>query len=200
MPKSVDFYFDFASPNAYFAHKVLPSVCARCDAKLVLKPALLGGIFKATNNQAPMIAFAQVKGKVAYDMLEIQRFIEAHGLTAFAMNSAFPVNSLMLMRAAMTFSDQVQLQAYLEVGMRAMWELDRKMDDPDIFVRTMTEFGFDGPALLAATQDQAVKDALKSATEEAVARGIFGLPSFFVGNEMFFGKERLGQIEALLTC
>ncbi|MEL6791026.1 MAG: 2-hydroxychromene-2-carboxylate isomerase [Pseudomonadota bacterium] len=198
MTKSVDFYFDFASPNAYFAHKVLPSVCARCEAEIVLKPALLGGIFRGTNNQAPMVAFASVKGKVAYEMLEVQRFIARHQLSAFKMNSSFPVNTLMLMRAAMTFDDQDLLQAFLNAGMRAMWELDRKMDDADIFVRTLTELGFDGAGLLAATQDASIKEALKSATETAVARGIFGLPTFFVGEEMFFGKERLGQVEDML--
>ncbi|MEO0321211.1 MAG: 2-hydroxychromene-2-carboxylate isomerase [Pseudomonadota bacterium] len=198
MTKSVDFYFDFASPNAYFAHKVLPSVCARYEAEIVLKPVLLGGIFRATNNQAPMVAFASVKGKVAYEMLEVQRFIARHQLSAFKMNSSFPVNTLMLMRAAMTFDDQDLLQAFLNAGMRSMWELDRKMDDAVIFVRTLTELGFDGAGLLAATQDAAIKEALKSATETAVARGIFGLPTFFVGEEMFFGKERLGQVEDML--
>ena len=195
MTKTIDFYFDFASPNAYMAYRVLPAIAERTGAPINYLPVLLGGIFKTTGNQAPMIAFANVKGKIAYEMLEVQRFLKKHELTQFKMNSAFPVISLMLMRGAIHAQNTGQLEPYIEAGMKAMWEMDRKMDDPEIFVSTLNELGFDGPAFLDATQDAAIKSTLAINTKKAVDRGLFGIPSFFVDDEMFFGKERLGQVE-----
>ena len=198
MSKTIDFIFDFGSPNAYFSHQVLPKLAAEKGASINYIPCLLGGIFKLANNQAPMVAFANVKGKVAYDMLEIKRFIEKHGLTKFQMNPHFPVNTLLLVRGAIAADKDGRLGDYIEVGLKAMWEDGLNMSDPEVFAKVFTEGGFDGAKLLAATQDQAVKDQLMANTAEAVERGAFGIPTFYVGDEMFFGKDRIEQVIAEL--
>ncbi len=198
MPKTVDFIFDFASPNAYLADKVLRDIAARNGANINYIPCLLGGIFKATNNQAPMIAFAPIKGKMAYEMLETQRFIAKHELTKFKMNAHFPVNTLILMRGAIAAQRDGRLGEYIDAGLAMMWEQSLKMDDPVVFSAAMVDAGFDGAGLLARTQDPDIKAELVANTEAAVTRGAFGIPTFYVGDEMFFGKERLGQLEDAL--
>lgn len=199
MNKTVDFIFDFGSPNAYLAYKALPPVLERTGAKLNIIPCLLGGIFKATGNKPPMIAFGDVKGKLDYDRLEMARFIKKHDLTDFKFNPNFPVNTLILMRGAIAAEMNGQLTAYVETGLRAMWEDGLKMDDPEIFAKTMTAAGLDGATLLERTQDRGVKAKLVANTEAAVARGAFGIPTFYVGDEMFFGKDRLAQLEEELA-
>lgn len=199
MSKTVDFIFDFASPNAYLAYRALPPILARTGAKLNIIPCLLGGIFKATGNKAPMIAFGDVKGKLDYDRLEMARFIKKHKLTRFKFNPNFPVNTLILMRGAIASEMSGQLTAYVEAGLRAMWEDGLKMDDPEIFAKSMTAAGLDGTSLLERTQDPGVKAKLVANTEAAVARGAFGIPTFYVGDEMFFGKDRLAQLEEALA-
>ena len=195
MSKSIDFIFDFGSPNAYLAHKALPGLVARTGASVNYIPCLLGGIFKATGNQSPVMAFGNVKGKLAYDNLEMMRFVKKHGLSKFRMNPHFPVNTLVLMRGAVAAEMRGEFAAYIEAGLKAMWEDGLKMDDPAVYVEAMNAAGLDGAALLEATQDPAVKAKLVANTEAAVARGTFGIPTFFVGDEMFFGKDRLGQVE-----
>lgn len=199
MAKTVDFIFDFGSPNAYLAYKTLPPILERTDAKLNIIPCLLGGIFKATGNKPPMIAFGDVKGKLDYDRVEMTRFITKHALTRFKFNPNFPVNTLILMRGAIAAETNGQLTAYVEAGLSAMWEDGLKMDDPEIFAKTMTAAGLDGAALLARTQDPGVKAKLAANTESAVVRGAFGVPTFYVGDEMFFGKDRLAQLEEELA-
>lgn len=199
MTKTVDFYIDFGSPNAWLVHQVIPEIEARTGATFNYIPVLLGGIFKATGNQPPWLAFQKVPVKIQYEQKEIERFIKKHKLFHFKMNPNFPVNTVMLMRGAVAAEQMGILKDYVSAGTKAMWEDGLKMDDPEIFVKTFTEVGLDGAAILAATQDQAVKDKLKDNTQAAVERGVFGIPTFFVGDEMFFGKERLGQIEDLLT-
>jgi 2-hydroxychromene-2-carboxylate isomerase len=199
MTKTVDFIFDFGSPNAYLAYKALPPILQRTGAKLSVVPCLLGGIFKATGNKPPMVAFGEVKGKLDYDRLEMMRFIKKHQLTRFKFNPNFPVNTLTLMRGAVAADMSGQLTRYVEAGLKAMWEDGLKMDDPDIFVKAMTEADLDGAALLARTQDAGVKAKLAANTDAAVGRGAFGIPTFYVGDEMFFGKERLGQVEEALA-
>ena len=195
MTKTVDFIFDFASPNAYLCHKVLPEIAARTGATFNYIPCLLGGIFKATGNQAPMMAFNGIKGKLDYDALEMQRFIKKHNLSKFAMNPHFPVNTLLLMRGAIAADTDGRLMDYVDAGVAHMWEQGLKMDDPEVYAEAMTKAGFDGADLLARTQDPTVKQKLVDNTSAAVDRGCFGIPTFYVGNEMFFGKERLGQME-----
>tara|TARA_R110000851_G_scaffold318141_1_gene481861 strand:- start:106 stop:708 length:603 start_codon:yes stop_codon:yes gene_type:complete len=195
MSKTIDFIFDFGSPNAYLAHKVLPGILERTGAQVNYIPCLLGGIFKATGNQSPMMAFGNVKGKLEYDRIEMMRFVKKHGLTKFRVNPHFPVNTLVLMRGAVAAEMRGDLAPYIEAGLKAMWEEGLKMDDPAVYVEAMNDAGLDGAGLLEATQDPDVKAKLVANTEAAVARGAFGIPTFYVGEEMFFGKDRLGQVE-----
>lgn len=199
MGKTVDFIFDFGSPNAYLSWKVLPGIAARAGASVNVIPCLLGGIFKATNNQSPVQAFGPVKGKLAYENLETQRFVKKHGLTAFRMNPHFPVNTLLIMRGQVAANRLGVGEAYREAVLKAMWEDGLKMDDPEVVAGALGAAGLDARAILEATQDAEVKAELVANTERAVERGVFGIPTFFVGDEMFFGKDRLGQVEEELA-
>jgi 2-hydroxychromene-2-carboxylate isomerase len=194
--KTLELIFDFASPNAYLALKALPPLLARTGATLVATPALLGGIFKATGNQAPMLAFAGVKGKLAYEALEMRRFVARHGLTRFTMNPHFPVNTLLTMRGYMAAG--AARPVYLDAVMKAMWEDGKAMADPAVAHAVLAGAGLDAESILAATQAADTKQDLADATQSAVDRGVFGIPTFFVGSDMFFGKERLDQVEAAL--
>ena len=195
MFKAVDFIFDFGSPNAYLAYPVVKEICARTGAQLNIIPVLLGGIFKLTDNKPPMLAYADVKGKLEYERTEMLRFIIKNGFIKFKMNSNFPVNTLILMRGSMVAQNDDNLEKYIATGLRAMWEDDKKMDDPQVFVSVMNEAGFDGQELLARTGEADVKAKLMANTQAAVERGTFGIPTFYVGDEMFFGKDRLDQVE-----
>lgn len=198
MTKTIDFIFDCASPNAYLAHKVLPGILERTGAQLNIIPCLLGGIFKATGNQAPMVAFGNVKNKLDYERLEFKRFIEKHRLIDFTFNPHFPVNTLLAMRGAIHAKTQGFLDGYVDAILHHMWEVPKKMDDPNVFATALNDSGFDGYGIVDATQDPQVKAVLAANTNNAVGRGAFGAPTFFVGDEMFFGKERLGQLEEIL--
>lgn len=197
--KTVEFLFDFGSPNAYLAHRVIPAIEARAGAKFIYKPVLLGGLFKLTGNQAPMVAFAGIPNKLAYEMLELRRFVAAHKLTRFAMNPHFPVNTLMLMRGAVAAEIDGVLAPYVEAGFTAMWEEGLRMDDPAVWRETFAAAGLDADRLLARTKDDDVKSKLLAATEAAAARGAFGIPSFFVGDDLYFGKDRLRDVEEALA-
>lgn len=199
MNKTVELIFDFGSPNAYLTLKVLPAIAERTGAEVKLTPCLLGGIFRATNNRSPMEAFGEVKGKLAYEQLETARYIKRHGLTAFRMNPNFPVNTLLIMRGLIAAQRTGVAEAYLATVLAAMWEAGEKMDDPAVVERVLTAAGLDGPGLIAATQAPEVKAELIANTDAAVARSVFGIPTFFVGDEMFFGKDRLGQVEEALA-
>lgn len=198
--RTLEFIFDFASPNAYLAMKALPPILERTGATLTITPALLGGIFKATGNRAPMVQYAAVPAKLAYERLEIERFIAVHALTAFRFNPHFPVNSLLMMRGAMVAAADNVLTAYVEAVLGAMWEDGLKMDDSAIVTAVLSATGFDGPAMVQRMSDQDAKDALAANTASAVGRGVFGIPSFFVGDALFFGKDRLDQVEAALSA
>ena len=195
MKKTIDFVFDFASPNAYLAYQLLPSIAERNGAEITITPCLLGGIFKATGNQPPMIAFGGVQGRLEYEQREISRFVKKHDLQKYQFNTHFPVNTLILMRAAIVAGDEGRLAEYIDAGLVAMWETNKKMDDPEVFVAVMNDAGFDGANLLERTQDPSIKQRLMDNTAQAVSRGAFGVPTFFVGSEMFFGKDRLVQVE-----
>lgn len=195
MGKTIDFIFDFGSPNAYLAGCVLPDIARRTGATVNLIPALLGGIFKATNNRSPVQAFGEVKGKLAYEGLETRRFVARHGIDRFRMNPHFPVNTLTIMRGLIAARRMGVGEPYLEAVQAAMWQAGKKMDDPEVVRAVLDAAGLDGQALLDATQDPEVKAELVANTEAAVARGVFGIPTFFVDGEMFFGKDRLGQVE-----
>ena len=198
--KTVEFYFDFASPNAYMVHRVLPQIAARTDAQVTYKPCLLGGIFKATGNKSPFEAFAGVPSKLAYETLEMERFVQRHDLSAFRLNPHFPVNTLLLMRGAIWAERAGQLADYLEAGMAAMWEAGAPMAEPDAFIACLDAAGLPGAEILAATTDPAIKAGLMEATCAAVERGVFGLPVLFVGDQMYFGKDRLWMVEEILAA
>lgn len=199
MSKTVDFIFDFASPNAYLVHKIVPEIEARTGASFNYIPCLLGGIFKATGNQAPMIAFGDIKNKPEYEALEMQRFIARHNLTDFKMNPHFPVISLMLVRGALVAERDGYLMKYIDAMVDAMWEQGLKLDDPEVLHKAYADAGFDADKIMTDMSDDAIKEKLMENTNAAVARGAFGIPTFFVGDEIFFGKERLGQVEDMLA-
>lgn len=194
-PLRVQFLFDFGSPNAYLCHKVLPGIEARTGVAFEYVPILLGGLFKLANNRSPVEAFAQIPNKLAYDRLEMQRFIAKHRLTSFRLNPHFPVNTLTIMRLAVAAEAAGCAPQAIEALYAAMWEQGRNMADADEIVGVLREAGLDGPALLAKTQEPEVKARLLANTQSAYEQGAFGSPSFFVGDELFFGKDRLREVE-----
>ena len=192
---SARFLFDFGSPNAYLAHQVLPEIEARAGVSFERVPILLGGLFKLAGNRSPVETFANVPARRAYDMLEMQRFIARHGIEHFRMNPFFPVNTLQVMRGAVAAQQLGCFVPYENAVFAAMWERGLNMADPEVIARTLAEAGLDAAALVAATQDPAVKERLLANTQSAFERGAFGAPTFFVGDEIFFGKDRLREVE-----
>jgi 2-hydroxychromene-2-carboxylate isomerase len=195
MTPKVEFHFDFGSPNAYFAHKVIPQIEQRTGAKFTYVPILLGGVFKLTNNQPPMVQFKDIKAKRDYMLVEVRRFIRKHGLTKFKMNPHFPVNTVQIMRGAIVAEMDGHLAKYADAVFRHMWEEGLKMDDPEVIRAALDAAGLDGARTLARIQEQDVKDKLLENTQASVARGTFGAPTFFVGDEIFFGKDKLRDVE-----
>jgi 2-hydroxychromene-2-carboxylate isomerase len=194
-PLQVQFLFDFGSPNAYLCHKVLADIESRTGVRFEYLPILLGGLFKLSNNRSPAEAFADIPNKRAYDKLEVQRFIARHQLTRFQFNPHFPVNTLKIMRLAVAAQALGCGPQTIDAMYSAMWEQARNMDDPDEITTVLREAGLDGPALLAKAQDPEVKGRLAANTQSAFERGAFGSPSFFVGDQLFFGKDRLREVE-----
>ena len=191
----VEHHFDFGSPNSYLAWKVIPGIEERTGVRFDHVPVLLGGIFKLTGNQPPMVAFGNIKNKPQYEALEMQRFIARHKLDRFKFNTHFPVNTVQIMRGAVAAQMDGVLPKYMDVVFRAMWETSMKMDDAEVIRAVLDEGGLDGARLLARIQDQDVKDKLLANTNASVERGTFGAPTFFVGDEIFFGKDRLRDVE-----
>lgn len=189
------FYYDFGSLNAYLAWRLLPDIEQRTGARFEQIPVLLGGIFKATGNRSPVEAYAGVPAKLAYDFREIDRFIARHGLDEFRMNPHFPVNTLTLMRGAVAAGEMELSEAYVAAIFHFMWEDPRKLDELDELEAALDEAGLPAEELLELAGDQNVKDQLIASTREAVELGVFGLPSFIVGGELFFGKDRLREVE-----
>lgn len=198
MTNRVEFLFDFGGPNSYLAYKMLPGLCARTGAEIVYVPILLGGLFKLTNNQAPMMRYAETPAKQKYEMLEFQRFVKAHEIP-FNMNPRFPLNRLYVMRGAVAAQRLDCLVPYVDAVMTAMWHDKADLGDLDVVRDILDKANLDSAALLALAEDPEVKAELMANTEAAAKRGAFGVPTFFVGDEMFWGKERLGQVEAALT-
>ena len=192
------FLFDFGSPNAYLAHRALPAVEARAGVRFQYLPVLLGGLFKLTGNQSPMSAFAHIPAKIAYERREIERFVERHGI-AFRMNPHFPVNTLALMRGAVAAEEEGVFAPYVEAMFRFMWEEPRKLDDPQTLAATLEEAKLPAQRLFARAQEQGVKDRLVANTNFAFERGAFGCPSFLLGDELYFGKDKLADVEHALT-
>jgi 2-hydroxychromene-2-carboxylate isomerase len=195
MTPKVEFHFDFGSPNAYFSHRVIPAIERRTGVKFTYVPILLGGVFKLTSNQSPITQFKEVKNKLPYGLIESRRFIKKHELTKFQMNPNFPVNTVQIMRGAIAAEMDGQLAKYVEAVFVAMWERGKKMDDPEVIRAELDAAGLDGARTLARIQEQDVKDKLLKNTEATVARGTFGTPTFYVGEEIYFGKDKLRDVE-----
>lgn len=197
MTKTIELIFDFVSPNAYLVWQPLRALAARQGAQIKITPAFLGGMHKLTGNAPPFIRDADVKGKNAYASLEMQRFIAKHGLHRFKMNPKFPFNSVNLLRMLVSLEGDDQIK-FIDALTPAIWEQGLDVSDAAAVAAVLTVAGFDAEALAAKTQDAAIKQTLIDNTERAVERGTFGIPTFYLGKEMFFGKERLGQIEEML--
>tara|TARA_A100001391_G_scaffold58866_2_gene36450 strand:- start:6003 stop:6629 length:627 start_codon:yes stop_codon:yes gene_type:complete len=198
---SVEFHFDFGSPNAYLSHKVIPDVEARTGVSFTYVPVLLGGVFKATGNQSPVMAFAGIRNKPEYERLEMMRFIERHGLTqAFAMNPHFPVNTLAIMRGAVAAQHLDVFKPYVNAIYAAMWQGAQKMDDPETIGRVLAAADLPADALMAKAQDSGIKQELVDNTTASVERGNFGSPTFFVKERMWFGKDRLRDVEEAILA
>jgi 2-hydroxychromene-2-carboxylate isomerase len=191
----IEFHFDFGSPNAYLAHRVIPAIEERTGARFRYVPVLLGGVFKATGNRSPAEAFREIPSKRAFMELETRRFLARHGITDFRHNPFFPVNTLAIMRGAVAARHEGCFARYVEVVFRNMWCEPKKMDEPEVIRLVLEENGFDARRLIERAQSPEVKQELVRNTEASVARGTFGSPTFFVGDEMFFGKDQLRDVE-----
>jgi 2-hydroxychromene-2-carboxylate isomerase len=190
----VEFLFDFGSPNAYLCHKVIPAIEAQTGVRFTYLPILLGGLFKLANNRSPVEAFAAIPNKLAYDQVEMRRFVTRHGLKEFKLNPHFPVNTLPIMRGAVAAQRLGCFERYVDSMFVAMWECGLKMDEPAAIAAVLTEGGMDAERLLQAAQEPEVKGQLTANTQASHDRGAFGSPTFFVGDEMFFGKERMRDV------
>ena len=199
MSSNPQFMFDFGSPNAFLSHEAIPAIEKRTGVKFEYVPVLLGGIFKATNNKSPAETLAGVKNKREFHALETERFIARFQVQPFVWNPFFPVNTLNLMRAAVAAQFEGVFPAYVEAAFHHMWREPKKMDDPEVAVKALNSSGLDGAKLLARAQEPEVKAKLIENTQSAVERGAFGSPTFFVGNEMFFGKEQLRDVEEMVA-
>ena len=193
------FMFDFGSPNAFLSHEAIPAIEKRTSAKFDYVPILLGGIFKATNNKSPAETLAGVKNKREFHALETERFIARFQVQPFVWNPFFPVNTLNLMRAAVAAQLEGVFEKYVEAAFHHMWVEPKKMDDPEVAMKALGESGLDAAKLFARAQEPEIKAKLIENTQRAVERGAFGSPTFFVGKEMFFGKEQLRDVEEMVA-
>ena len=199
MSSNPQFMFDVGSPNAFLSHEAIPAIEKRSGVKFEYVPILLGGIFKATNNRSPAETLAGIKNKPEFLAIETERFVKRYNVQPYVWNPFFPVNTLNLMRAAIAAQLEGVFETYVEAAFHHMWREPKKMDDPQVAVKALTESGLDGAKLLTRAQEAEVKAKLIANTQDAVDRGAFGSPTFFVGKEMFFGKEQLREVEEMVT-
>lgn len=199
MTKRVELIFDFVSPNAYLIWWPLRDLVRTHDAELDVVPVLLGGMHKLTGNAPPMVRDADVRGKNEYAMLEMRRFIERHGLGRFRMNPNFPFNSVVAQRMLLAADEDGRGVQFAESMLPAIWEQGLEVNDPEALAQAVNAAGFDAADLLRRAQTDEIKQRLIDNTQVAVDRGTFGIPTIYVGGEMFFGKERLAQIEEELS-
>ncbi len=193
------FLFDFGSPNAFLSHEAIPAIEKRTGVKFEYVPILLGGIFKATNNKSPAESLAGIKNKPGFQVVETERFVRRFAVKPYTPNPFFPVNTLNLMRAAVAAQFEGVFEKYVEAAFHYMWVEPKKMDDPEVALKALAGSGLDAAKLFARAQEGDVKAKLIENTQAAVERGAFGSPTFFVGKEMFFGKEQLREVEELVS-
>src|SRR5258705_2025276 len=191
--------FDVGSPNAFLSHEAIPAIERRTGVKFEYVPVLLGGIFKATNNRSPAETLVGIKNKREFHEIETERFVRRFGVKPYMMNPFFPVNTLNLMRAAVAAQFEGVFEKYVEAAFHHMWGEPKKMDDPEVALKAFTAAGLHAAKLFARAQVADVKAKLIENTQSAVERGAFGSPTFFVGNEMFFGKEQLREVEEMIA-
>ena len=196
----VEFHFDFGSPNAYLAHLVIPEIEKRTGAKFTYVPVLLGGVFRLTGNRSPAESLANIKNKPEYERLELARFIKRHGITRYRQNPFFPVNTLTIMRGAIAAQKLGVFERYVDEIYRHMWSEPRKLDDPTVLKAALSESGFGACRFDELVQEADVKARLLENTQRSVERGTFGSPTFFVGDEIFFGKDRLRDVEEMILA
>ena len=193
MTKTVEFWFDYGSPTAYLAHWRLKDVAGRVGAAIDLRPMLLGAVFQATGNRTPM----EIEAKGKWMEWDMKNFAERYGIP-FEMNPYFIINTLPLMRGALVAERQGELERYSDAMFDAVWRDGRNMGDADVIGATLAENGFEAAVYFAEVQEQEIKDGLRHRVEHAVAKGVFGAPTFFVGDKMWFGQDRLDWVEAEL--
>ncbi|WP_252272037.1 2-hydroxychromene-2-carboxylate isomerase [Pseudomonas subflava] len=197
MSKTLEFYFDFGSPTTYLAWTQLPAICAAAGASLVYKPMLLGGVFQATGNASPVT----IPAKGRFMIQDLARYARRYQVP-MQFNPYFPINTLPLMRAAVAVQRHMpeRFEAFLKLIFEALWVQARNLGDPTVLAEVLASGGFEPQRLLALIAEQEVKDGLKAITEEAVKRGVFGAPSMFVGDELFFGQDRLDFVREALEA
>jgi 2-hydroxychromene-2-carboxylate isomerase len=193
--KAPQFLFDFGSPNAYLSHEAIPAIEQRIGVNFEYVPILLGGIFKATNNRSPAETLAGIRNKPEFHALETERFLKRFHVKPYTWNPFFPVNTLNLMRGAIAAQLEGVFEKYVDAAFHHMWVEPKKMDDPEVAMQALTASGLDAAKLFVRAQEPEVKAKLVQNTQSAVERGAFGSPTFFVGEEMFFGKEQLRDVE-----
>ena len=192
------FMFDFGSPNAFLSHEAIPAIEKRIGTRFEYVPILLGGIFKATNNKSPAETLAGIRNKREFQAIETSRFLKRFHVKPYTMNPFFPVNTLNLMRAAVAAQFEGEFEKYIDAAFHHMWVEPKKMDDPEVALAALTASGLDAKRLFTRAGDADVKAGLIENTQSAVDRGAFGSPTFFVGNEIFFGKEQLRDVEEMV--
>lgn len=195
----VQFLFDFGSPNAYLSHLVIPDIERRTGVAFEYVPILLGGVFKLTNNKSPAESLQGIKNKLEFQTLETRRFIRRYNITNYQFNPFFPVNTLQLMRCAVAAQFEGVFRPFVEAAFFHMWAEPKKMDDLQVARKAFMDSGLDADRLFARAQDADVKSRLIELTQSAVDRGAFGCPTFFVGEEMFFGKDQLRDVEEAIN-
>ena len=193
------FFYDVGSPNAWFAHRLIPRIEARSPVRFRYVPILIGGVFKLAGNRAPLVAFADIPKKVAWFRREIERFARRHDLGQYRMNPHFPVNTLLAMRGAVAAEHAGVSDDYLEAMFTAMWEDGRDMSGADVFHAVLTEAGLPADRIVELAGEQAIKDELAENTQAAYDAGAFGAPTFLLGEELYFGKDGLLELEADLA-
>ncbi|AYG07432.1 2-hydroxychromene-2-carboxylate isomerase [Pseudomonas fluorescens] len=196
MSKTLEFFFDLGSPTTYLAYTQLPGICAETGSQLVYQPILLGGIFKATGNASPVT----IPAKGRYLLQDLARYAKRYGVP-LKFNPHFPINTLTLMRAVtgIQLRQPERFIDFIDCLFRAIWVEGRNMGDPAVVAAVLAQHHFDPAQVLELTQDEEVKDALKHKTEEAIARGMFGAPAMFVGQQLFFGQDRLDFVREALS-
>jgi len=196
---NIEFHFDFGSPNAYLSHLVIPGIEERTGESFKYIPVLLGGVFKATGNASPAVTLNGIKNKGEYQRIETDRFLKKHEISGYNRNPFFPVNTLQIMRGAVFAQHHYYFELYVDQVYRHMWSEPKKMDDPEVIRSALESSRLPAGDIIAGMQDPAVKQTLIANTERSVTMGTFGSPTFYVENEIFFGKDKLVEVEEFIN-